>query len=249
MANISCAEGVLNIECDEVFIEPLVRFFNEEKEIPEFLDNIEVVKKGFFVDKTTGIASGSFDFLGFGRWTFDNSLDGLAEDLGEYTEKHPTFKERLNSGKYKTPVISFTYTDYEPGCGLFYDALYVISFEVDDWLAEMVESSDIEYTAANLRELGFEIEALDSGNVDEALATWGCNGTMAPELTVLYNECYGTPIWNDLKEKVEEVVGDDLFYLTDQFLEGEMEDGTLVADWFFKLINDKHAEYLESKGD
>ena len=146
MANLSDAGGTMTINFDsERCLESLVRVFNIASHWEYGIFTGEKIDDFGRLDEFTVTSN----FAAVGRWSFQSSLQSLFEDV----ELNGLFEDDRKVLEGSDFEIKFDYTDYEPGCELFYEATDKLVHKAGTPLIETLffnlEYSDIDMSWGN----------------------------------------------------------------------------------------------------
>ena len=182
MANISDANGTITIRVRTDDTEMFVRTWNilsdrlSNGEYSTQFDGIGIyspdIERKENDDGTVEISM-SDTFYGTGRWAYQENIRYLGSWLDyEVNEEEKAFLEQLDFS------VEYSFTDYEPGCCVFYEMqahnTHIAGMSLRD-ISNVVDGScDLEISASELISNGFEeAECIaDIGIEREALMEW-----------------------------------------------------------------------------
>lgn len=167
MANISDAYGTIVIVAAEDTAEKLARLIKTTQDGADYGTCIDYEKDISWYKTDEGY---KFNFSGNGRWTYAMNVehmynwikDGIYNDdrkkcyerNGVDVEEMRRIFEDVQGADWK---IQFDFADAESGCAVLYKQLYMLEHEKgeDECMLYDQEYTEYDYTAENLRELGF----------------------------------------------------------------------------------------------
>lgn len=179
MANISDAFGTIVIVAEEDVAEKLARLIKTTQERVEYSTFIDYEKDISWYKTSEGY---KFYFNGNGRWTYyDNAKwlygwirhDVYSEGREEFykrngvdVEEMRRIFEDIQGADWK---IQFDFADAEGGCAVLYRQLCMLEHEKgkDECIFYDQEYKEYDYTAENLRELGFNYLAKELEREDD----------------------------------------------------------------------------------
>ena len=182
MANISDAYGTITIRVRTDDTEKFVRTWNilsdrlSSGEYSTQFDGIGIyspdIERNEDDDGTVEISM-SDTFSGTGRWAYQANIEYFGSWLDyEVNEEEKAFLEQLDFS------VEYSFTDYEPGCCVFYEMeahnTHIAGMSLRD-ISNVIDSSyDLEISASELISRGFdEAECIaDLGIGREALMEW-----------------------------------------------------------------------------
>lgn len=149
MANLSDAFGNIEIKGSEKVIESILRLF-ELSDAWEYNTSIDLESTEKPTDDTCTV-----NFFGTGRWCYENNIEFFFRWVNdEITEED---RALLEDSDFE---IIFDFTDYEPGCEVFYEATEALRHKKGVKLDE-TEYIQSEYSALDLswgNRLDLEVE-------------------------------------------------------------------------------------------
>lgn len=149
MANLSDAFGNIEIKGSEKVIESILRLF-ELSDAWEYNTSIDLESIEKPTDDTCTV-----NFYGTGRWCYENNIEFFFRWVNdEITKENRTLLEGSDF------EIIFDFTDYEPGCEVFYEATEALRHKKSVKLDE-TEYIQSEYSALDLswgNRLDLEVE-------------------------------------------------------------------------------------------
>ena len=151
MANLSDAFGNIEIKGSEKVIESILRLF-ELSDAWEYNTSIDLesIEKPTDDDDTCTI-----NFYGTGRWCYENNIEFFFRWVNDEITKED--RTLLEGSDFE---IIFDFTDYEPGCEVFYEATEALRHKKGVKLDE-TEYIQSEYSALDLswgNRLDLEVE-------------------------------------------------------------------------------------------
>ncbi|EIZ2731113.1 hypothetical protein MO206_002811 [Listeria monocytogenes] len=175
MANLSFAEGTIHFTKESILnhseeIKLLLKAMHDHQNSAEYSTStnfseaqLDEVDSARLVEDSLTIS-----FYGNGRWSYINNLEFFFKGLSEYIE--PT---HFNFLKEAQNAITFSFTDFEEGCGVFYSADINLNLENKESSHKAILTVenilDISFTAENLMKYNVYEKAYDEHNLDTLL--------------------------------------------------------------------------------
>ncbi|EKN1188774.1 hypothetical protein PWJ61_003101, partial [Listeria monocytogenes] len=175
MANLSFAQGTIHFTKESILkhseeIKLLLKAMHDHQNSAEYSTNTNFSEAQLDEVDAARLAAHSLtiSFYGNGRWSYINNLECFFKGLSEHIKT-----THFNFLKEAQNAITFSFTDFEEGCEVFYSADINLNLENKESshkaLLTIENIVDIPFTAENLTKFNIYEKAYDEHNLNTLL--------------------------------------------------------------------------------